>query len=85
MLLLTRKKIKKAIDFFSKPYDLLNDNRIKLLLVWEGLFIFLLFLLLSPFGIVIWTDFTQFKLIFLFCISGTIIAAMHIYLFQILP
>ena len=61
---------------------MLNDTSIKILLAWEGLFIFLLFLLLSPFGIVIWSDFTQFKLIFLFCISGSFIGAIHIYLLQ---
>lgn len=83
MLLMNSKLIKNTIDYFRKPYDLLNDNRIKRILSF-GMPLFILFFLwtFGPFGIVLFQDIDKLLFLSVICIAGSIITIIHIYLLQ---
>jgi hypothetical protein len=78
-----RKQIKNIIDFFSKPYDLLNDNRIKFIFS-IGMPLFIMFFLwtFGPFGIALFQDIVKLKLLSSINIAGAIIIIIHVYLLQ---
>jgi hypothetical protein len=83
MQLLNQEKIKNVIDYFSKPYDLLNDNRIKFIYSIGGSLFILFFLwTFGPFGIVLFKDIDKFKYLSLICLAGAIILVIHLYLIQ---
>lgn len=74
--------LKTIITFFNKPYDLLQDKRVKLLMVCGVLIGFILVVLLAPFGIVVWFDLRRFLLVLFACILASIIVAIHVYVLQ---
>jgi hypothetical protein len=78
-----RKQIKNIVDYLSKPYDLLNDNRIKFIYS-IGMPLFIMFFLWSfgPFGIAFFQDIVKLKLLSSICIAGAIILIAHVYLLQ---
>lgn len=81
--MLNQKKIKNAIGFFGKPYDLLNDNKIKVIYSIGGSLFILFFLwAFGPFGIVLFKNIDKLKYLSLICLAGTIILIIHIYLLQ---
>jgi hypothetical protein len=83
MQLLNQKKIKNAINYFSKPYDLLNDNRIKIIYSIGGSLFILFFLwAFGPFGIALFKDIDKIKFLSLICLAGAIILIIHLYLLQ---
>lgn len=77
------KQIKNVITFFNKPYDLLNDNRIKFIYSIGGS-LFILFFLWSfgPFGIALFKDTDKLKFLSLICLAGAVILIIHLYLLQ---
>ena len=77
------KQTKNIIDYLNRPYDLLNDNRIKFIYSIGGSLFVLIFLwTFGPFGIVLFSDIIKLKLLSAFCIAGAIILIIHIYLLQ---
>ncbi len=73
---------KNIADFLNKPYGLLQDNRVKLLMIWSGLFTFFMVILLSPYELIVWSNIKLLWIILLACATGTIIAAVHLYIIQ---
>lgn len=83
MSLVNRKKIKNIIDYFCKPYDLLNDNRIKLIYsIVMPLFIMFFLWTFGPFGIALFQDIAKLKLLSSICLADTFILIIHVYLLQ---
>ena len=83
MLLLGRMQIKSIITYFKKPYELLNDNRIKFIYsLGASLFILAFLWLFGPFGIVLFRDEVKLKFLTLICLSGIVIVSFHIYFLQ---
>ena len=83
MRLVNQKVIKNIIDYFCKPYDLINDNRIKFIYSIGGSLFILFFLwFFGPFGIVLFEDTVKFKFLSSICITGAIILLIHIYILQ---
>ncbi len=69
--------------FFSTPYDLLRDRRIKFIFSVVLPFVILLFLwFLGPFGLALFPPAARLKLIVLDWLACTAIFAVHLYLLQ---
>ncbi|HVO73264.1 MAG TPA: LytTR family DNA-binding domain-containing protein [Ignavibacteriaceae bacterium] len=80
---MNQKKIKNFIDYFSKPYALLDDNRIKIIYSIGGSLFILFFLwAFGPFGIALFKDIDKLKFLSLICLSGAVILIIHLYLLQ---
>ena len=83
MIFENRKQIKKFMGYFSKQYDLLNDNHTKFLFsVVSPLFIIFFLLLFGPFGFFIFPDIIKIKLILFYCLMGLLISVFHFYWLQ---
>ena len=83
MTLVIKKTLKRIISYFNKPYDLLNDNRIKFIYSIGGSLYILLFLwFFGPFGIVLFEDILKIKFLFSIFIAYTAILIIHLYLIQ---
>ncbi|HEY4788041.1 MAG TPA: LytTR family DNA-binding domain-containing protein [Bacteroidales bacterium] len=71
------------MKFFSKPYDLFNDRKIKIIYSAGGSLFILFFLwLFGPFGIALFNDTVKLKLLSTICLAGCVVLMIHIYLLQ---
>ena len=69
--------------YLSAPYDLLKDNRIKLLFSVALPLIYFLFLwFLGPFGLALFPPAVRLTLIGSVCVAGSAIFAFHLYILQ---
>ncbi len=69
--------------YFSTPYDLLRDGRIKFIFSVVLPFVILLFLwFLGPFGLAVFPEAVRLKLVVLEWLGGTAIFAVHLYVLQ---
>jgi hypothetical protein len=77
------KNIKRIVDYFNKPYDLLKNKRIKIIYSVGGpVFILLFLFIFGPFGIVLFSDIIKLYLLSSICLAGAVILIVHIYLLQ---
>lgn len=73
----------KVKDFYRKPYDLLNDIRVKFIYsIGDVLFIMIFLWLFGPFGLALIPESVKVKLIFWYCIVCSGIIIIHVYLLQ---
>ncbi len=80
MRLMKYKNLKRIVDHFNKPYDLLKNKRIKIIYsVGCPVFILLFLFIFGPFGIVLFSDIMKLKLLTSICLSGAVILIVHIY------
>lgn len=83
MRLMKYKNIKRIVDYFNKPYDLLKNKRIKIIYSVGGpVFILLFLFIFGPFGIVLFSDIIKLYLLSSICLAGAVILIVHIYVLQ---
>ncbi len=74
---------KEAKNFYSRPYDLLNDNHIKFIFsIGNGFFILIFLWLFGPFGLALFPSPVKLNLIFWYSLISSSISVIHVYLFQ---
>jgi hypothetical protein len=76
------KHINKIINFLNRPYGLVQDKRVKLLMILGYGFSFIVFALFIPFEMNIWSDFRLFIIVFFSALINATICSIHIYVLQ---
>jgi hypothetical protein len=76
------KHIKNIFKFLNKPYGLLQNRLVKLLMMLGYGFSFIIIVLFIPFELNIWSESNLFFIVLLACAINAVIGAIHLYLLQ---